>query len=140
MAIQLNKGKASGLLDLTPMIDMVFNLLIFFMVITNFAKEERDLPVQLPAGSEAMPLTAKPKEIFVSIDKDGRYFVQSKLLTEQELGKLLVDSATNNPTQQAVRIRADERSNWKSVARAFYLCNQAGIHDYSPVMDSERKE
>ena len=140
MAIQLNKGRAGSLLDLTPMIDMVFNLLIFFMVITNFAKEERDLPVQLPAGSEAMPMTAKPSEIFVSIDKDGRYFVQSKLLTEQELGKLLVDSAVNNPTRQSVRIRADERSPWKFVARAQYLCNQAGIHDYSAVMDSEGKE
>ena len=140
MPVQLNKGKASSLLDLTPMIDMVFNLLIFFMVITNFAREERDLPVQLPAGSEAMPLTAKPSEIFVSVDKDGRYFVRSQLLTEPELGKLLVDSAVNNPTQQAVRIRADERAPWKFVARAQYLCNQAGIHDYSAVMDSERKE
>lgn len=140
MPVQLNKGKASSLLDLTPMIDMVFNLLIFFMVITNFAREERDLPVQLPAGSEAMPLTAKPTEIFVSVDKDGRYFVRSQLLTEPELGKLLVDSAVNNPTQQAVRIRADERAPWKFVARAQYLCNQAGIHDYSAVMDSERKE
>lgn len=140
MAIQLNKGKASGLLDLTPMIDMVFNLLIFFMVITNFEREQASIPVQLPAGSEAMPLTAKPTEIFVSIDKDGRYFVRSQLLTEQELGKLLVDSAINNPTQQAVRIRADERAPWKFVARAQYLCNQAGIHDYSAVMDSEGKE
>ena len=140
MAIQLNKGRASNLLDLTPMIDMVFNLLIFFMVITNFEREQASIPVQLPAGSEAMPLTAKPKEIFVSIDKDGRYFVQSKLLTEQELGKLLVDSAVNNPTSQAVRIRADERAQWKFVARAQYLCNQAGIHDYSAIMDSDRKE
>ena len=140
MAIQLNKGRAGSLLDLTPMIDMVFNLLIFFMVITNFAKEERDLPVQLPAGSEAMPLTAKPTEIFVTIDKDGRYFVRSRVLAEQELGKLLVDSAVNNPTRQAVRIRADERAPWKFVARAQYLCNQAGIHDYSAVMDSEGKK
>jgi biopolymer transport protein ExbD len=139
MAIQLNKGRASNLLDLTPMIDMVFNLLIFFMVVTQFEQEERDLPVQLPAGSEAMPLTAKPKEIFISIDKDGRYFVRSKVLSEQELGKLLVDSAVNNPARQAVRIRADERAQWKYVARAQYLCNQAGIHDYSAVMDSETK-
>jgi len=137
MAIQLNKGRAGNLLDLTPMIDMVFNLLIFFMVVTQFEQEERDLPVQLPAGSEAMPLTAKPKEIFISIDKDGRYFVRSKVLSEQELGKLLVDSAVNNPARQAVRIRADERAQWKFVARAQYLCNQAGIHDYSAVMDSE---
>ena len=140
MAIQLNKGRANNLLDLTPMIDMVFNLLIFFMVITNFAKAERDLPVQLPAGSEAMPMTAKPKELFISIDQTGRYFVRSKLLTEQELARLLVDSAVNNPTSQTVKIRADERAPWKYVARAQYLCNQAGIHDYYAELDGESKE
>ena len=140
MAIQLSKGRASNLLDLTPMIDMVFNLLIFFMVITNFAKEERSIPVPLPAGSEAMPLTAKPKEIVVSIDQVGRYFVQSKLLTEAELAKLLVDAAVNNPRQQTVRIHADERSPWKFVARAQYLCNQAGIHDYTAEMDAGGNE
>jgi biopolymer transport protein ExbD len=139
MAIQLNKGRAGSLLDLTPMIDMVFNLLIFFMVITNFEREERSIPVQLPSGSEAMPMTAAPKEIVVSIDKDGRYFVRSKLLTEPELGKLLVDAAVNNPKSQVVRIHADERSPWKFVARAQYLCNQAGIHDYTAQLDSERK-
>ena len=139
MAIQLNKGRAGSLLDLTPMIDMVFNLLIFFMVITNFEREERSIPVQLPSGSEAMPMTAAPKEIVISIDKEGRYFVRSKLLTEPELGKLLVDAAVNNPKSQVVRIHADERSPWKFVARAQYLCNQAGIHDYTAQLDSERK-
>lgn len=138
MAIQLRKGRASDLLNLTPLIDVVFNLLIFFMVITNFAKEERDLPIQLPAGTEAMPLTAKPKEIFVTIDQQGRYFVRSKVLSEQELGKLLVDSAVNNPTSQAVRIRADERAPWKFVARAQHLCNLAGIHDYSAALSDEK--
>src|SRR3954452_3986992 len=116
MAIQFHKGKASSLLDLTPMIDMVFNLLIFFMVVTNFAQAERDIPVQLPAGSEAMPLTARPKEIFISIDREGRYFAHSKQLSEQELAKLLVDAATNNPTNQTVIIRADKAAAWNHVA------------------------
>lgn len=136
MAIQLNKGRAGALLDLTPMIDMVFNLLIFFMVITNFEKEQASIPVQLPSGSEAMPMTATPKEIAVSIDKDGRYFVQSQLLSEQELARLLVSSAVNNPSRQVVRIHADERSPWKFVARAQYLCNQAGIHDYTADLEA----
>jgi len=51
MAIQINRGRALGLLDLTPMMDMVFNLLIFFMVVTSFEKAERDLKVLLPDGS-----------------------------------------------------------------------------------------
>jgi biopolymer transport protein ExbD len=89
MAVRINKGAVLGALDLTPMIDCVFNLLIFFMVVSHFVKidEERDLKVILPEGSEAMPLTVKPKEIFVNIDQAGRYFMRGRQLTETELGE-----------------------------------------------------
>src|SRR5262245_56995816 len=131
MAVQINRGKALGLLDLTPMMDMVFNLLIFFMVVTQFEKSERDLKVLLPDGSEAMPMTVKPREIFINIDKDGRYFVKSQQVTADELSKILTQAARNNPASQAAVIRADKRAAWDYVAAAMRLCNQAGIRDYS---------
>src|SRR5215831_11593433 len=105
MAVQINRGRALGLLDLTPMMDMVFNLLIFFMVVTQFEKSERDLKVLLPDGSEAMPMTVKPRELFVNIDKDGRYFVRSQQIDTEELAKLLTQAALNNPGNQSVIIR-----------------------------------
>jgi biopolymer transport protein ExbD len=133
MAVRINKGAVLGALDLTPMIDCVFNLLIFFMVVSHFVKidEERDLKVILPEGSEAMPLTVKQKEIFVNIDQAGRYFMRGRQLTETELGETLVQAAINNPGSQSVIIRADKRAAWDFVATAMRLCNQAGIHDYS---------
>ena len=137
MAIQLHKGRTLGLLDLTPMIDVVFNLLIFFMVVSQFASEERDLKVVLPDGSEAMPLTVKPREIFVNVDKDGRYFVRSQEVTADELSNLLVQAALNNPASQSVIIRADKRAAWDYVATAMRLCNQAGIRDYSASLADE---
>jgi biopolymer transport protein ExbD len=137
MAVQINKGRALALLDLTPMMDMVFNLLIFFMVVSQFASEERDLRVQLPDGSEAMPLTAKPREVFINIDKDGRYFVRAKEMTADELGQLLKQAAANNPTSQSVIIRGDKRAPWDFVATAMRLCNQAGIRDYSASLADE---
>lgn len=131
MAVRITHSRALGLLDMTPMIDMVFNLLIFFMVVSQFASEERDLKVQLPDGSEAMPLTAKPREIFVNVDKDGRYFVRSQELNSAQLGDLLAQAVLNNPGRQSVIIRADKRAAWDYVATAMRLCNQAGIRDYS---------
>lgn len=127
-----------GLLDLTPMIDMVFNLLIFFMVVSQFASAERDLKVVLPDGSEAMPLTVKPREIFINVDQDGRYFVRSQQVTAEELGQLLVQAALNNPASQSVIIRADKRADWDFVATAMRLCNQAGIRDYSASLADEQ--
>jgi len=137
MAVKINRGAVLGGIDLTPMIDMVFNLLIFFMVVSQFASAERDLKVVLPEGSEAMPLTVKPKEIFINVDKDGRYFIRGREITEAELSQTLVQAAINNPASQAVIIRADKRAAWDYVATAMRLCNQAGIRDYSAALSEE---
>lgn len=137
MAIKINKGAATNLLDLTPMIDMVFNLLIFFMVVSHFAKEDQQMNVVLPAGSEAMPLTAKPKEIFINIDEQGRYFIGPRQLAEPEVAAYLRQAAVDNPVSQSVVIRADKRAAWDVVATAMRLCNEAGIRDYSASLSDQ---
>jgi biopolymer transport protein ExbD len=108
------------------------------MVVSQFASAERDLKVVLPDGSEAMPLTVKPREIFINVDQDGRYFVRSQPVTPDELSDLLVQAALNNPASQSVIIRADKRADWDYVAMAMRLCNQAGIHDYSAALADEQ--
>jgi biopolymer transport protein ExbD len=139
MAVKINKGAVLGLVDLTPMIDVVFNLLIFFMVVSHFVKidEERDLNVVLPSASQAMPLTQKPREFFINIDQDGQYFVRTRKVSAEELGALLSEAALNNPASQSVIIRADKRAPWDFVATAMRLCNEAGIHDYSASLADE---
>src|SRR5688572_7207410 len=137
MPVQINRGRAIALLDLTPMIDMVFNLLIFFMVVSHFAAQDQAMPVELPSGSEAMPLTARPRELFVNIDQQGQYFVASRLLDEAELARVLRQAAVDNPLNQTVVIRADRRAQWDFVATAMRLCNEAGIRDYSASLSNE---
>jgi biopolymer transport protein ExbD len=132
MAVNFSKSRALELFNLTPMIDMVFLLLIFFLVASQFAEEERELDVQLPEGTEAMPLTARPKEISINIDEQGRYFVDSKILSLAELEQFLRQAATNNPARATVIVRADKRAQWDYVAAAFRACNKAGIRDYFP--------
>ena len=139
MAVKLNKGAAIALLDLTPMIDMVFNLLIFFMVVSQFAAEERALKVDLPVGSLAMPLTVRPKEIFINIDQAGRYYINYRRLEERELARFLRQAAIDNPTNQPVIIRADKRCPWEFVATSMRLCNEAGIRDYSASFTTEEQ-
>jgi len=130
MAVRIKKGTALGSLSLTPLIDVVFLLLIFFLVATRFAQEDRELDVPLPDASEAKPLTVAPKEIFVNIDKDGRYFVDGQVLEPVELEDILLRAATNNPVNQSVVIRADKRVAFDYVVQAINLCKKAGIHDY----------
>ena len=130
MAVKINKGNAAGLVNLTPMIDMVFLLLIFFLVATRFEEEERSLDVQLPQASEAMPLAAKPRELFVNVDAQGRYHVGGEFVDAAQLETLLGQSSVNNPGRQTVIIRADKRCIWQFVVTVMNLCNKANIRDY----------
>lgn len=131
MAVQIKRGKALELFNLTPMIDMVFLLLIFFLVASRFEEVERALKLELPTASEAVPMTQRPREIFINIDAQGRYFVGGRVMNEAELEEHLAAATRNNPLTQSVVIRADKRAEWDHVARAMNLCVRAGIRDYT---------
>ncbi|HET6880940.1 MAG TPA: biopolymer transporter ExbD [Pirellulales bacterium] len=130
MAVKINKGKALDGINLTPMIDCVFLLLIFFLVATRFEELEREMNVVLPQASEAMPLTAKPKELFVNVDRDGHFVVRAQQLSAVELLSVFKQAAADNPGRQTVIIRADKRCVWEHVVEVMNLCNKAHIRDY----------
>jgi biopolymer transport protein ExbD len=129
MAVNLKKSTAMELMSMTPLIDCVFLLLIFFLVAARFEQEERQLNVKLPAASEAKPLTARPKEVFINIDSQGQYLIQGKIVVSDRLAEILAAASRNNPTQSVV-IRADKNVAWNYVAGAMNACNKAGITDY----------
>lgn len=125
-----SKSRALESLTMTPLIDVVFNLLIFFLIASKFAEEERELPVRLPEASEAKPLFSKPQELFINIDQDGRYYVGGKTLSLGELERLLFKAWSANPSRTSVIIRADERCRLKPVVAAINACKKAHINDY----------
>ncbi len=137
MAVKLKKGTALGALSITPLIDVVFLLLIFFLVATRFAQEDREMDVVLPAASEAKPLTVKPREVFVNIDQNGNLFVGGKRMAESELEQELLRASANNPLNQSVVIRADRRVQLQHAVIVMNLCNKAGIFDYSLTIEGE---
>jgi biopolymer transport protein ExbD len=132
MAVKIQKGAALASLSLTPLIDIVFLLLIFFLVATRFAEEDRELDVMLPSASEAKPMIVKPKEVFINIDRGGQYFLGNQLMDAERLIETLKASAINNPLAQTVVIRADKRCQWDHVVAAIDACHRAGIHDIRP--------
>ena len=72
-------------LNLTPMIDVVFLLIIFFMVGARFTELEREFNINLPTVSEARPLTDPPDRIEVNVFRNGRIKVAGQFLTIDEL-------------------------------------------------------
>lgn len=132
MAVEIKKGIALNSLSMTPLIDIVFLLLIFFLVATRFAEEDRELEVMLPTASEAKPLVVKPREIFINIDDRGVYFLGNKEMQIQQVERTLQNADVNNPMGQTVIIRADKRCAWDAVVGAIDACHRAGIHDIRP--------
>ena len=122
MAVSIKKGRAFDSVNLTSVMDLVFLLLIFFMVTSEFSKEENALELPLPAASEAKPLTSSPTEMFVNIDNNGRYFVSGRFMAIDEVEAVLRQAKANNPVTQTVAIRADKRVPFEAVVAIVNLC------------------
>ncbi|MCS7238809.1 MAG: biopolymer transporter ExbD [Thermoguttaceae bacterium] len=130
MAVKIDTGKALASLNLTPLIDVVFLLLIFFLVATKFAEEERELDIPLPEASEARPLIIEPAEIFVNINASGEYIISGQKLTLRELEATLLKAWHADPERVSVVIRADRRCAWEVVVSAINACLRANIRNY----------
>ena len=130
MTVQFQKSSALQSLSMTPLIDVVFLLLIFFLVATRFAEEDHELDVQLPSASQAKPMVMTPNDVELYIDPEGKYFLGPKGPYElPEVERLLADIARNNPLGKVVRIRADLKCNWNHVVHALDTCHKHGLHN-----------
>jgi biopolymer transport protein ExbD len=114
-------------INLTPLIDVVFLLLTFFMVTTSFIHES-ELKINLP---EAAPRPIEPAEtpIQVSIDQEGRIAVNGQRLSDNRLPPLIaaMKAAAGNRKQPQVIISADAKTQYQSVVTAMDAAQQLGF-------------
>ena len=130
MSVRIDKGRLGGGLEMTPMIDIVFLLMIFFLVASKLDENDRSIDVVLPQASAARPLTARPREFVINIDRAGNYFAGARPVGIDDLRALLRQAEADNPQRQTVVVRADEETPHKFVVGAMNACVQAGIDDY----------
>jgi len=120
-----------GIPNMMPLIDIIFLLLIFFLMASTFEqkeREEREMKVLLPEVVEAQPLSMT-KDFIINITEEGHYLVARQQYSEEQLGALLEQTARNNP-HQSVLIRGDGRAAWEHGVRVMGLCNKAKIDNY----------
>ncbi|MGQ0794274.1 MAG: ExbD/TolR family protein [Deltaproteobacteria bacterium] len=96
------KQGAGGALDLTPIVDVVFNLLIFFALSLNFAATSAGINIKLPKASSAEPL--KTEQVNINLSRDGRISLNDKTIS---MGKLTETLSDNPEKDSLVIIRAD---------------------------------
>jgi len=112
--------------NLTPMIDVVFLLLIFFMVATEFAKIERDSRVNPPTARDARPVTALPKELVVNVTQSGRYIVAGVEYPPEDLERLIARAVETNRDQSVV-VRGDRQAILQLPVDVLNLCEKHNI-------------
>ncbi len=127
MNLRQPSGEDEPAVNLTPLIDVVFILLIFFMVSTTFQRES-EIKIELPeASSEAVE--EKPESLEIVIDSDGHYFIdeQQVVNTELETLKTAIRKFLGEKTDIPVVIRADRNTPYESVVRAMDATAQLGL-------------
>ncbi|MGB0409754.1 MAG: ExbD/TolR family protein [Opitutales bacterium] len=124
------KDRLSALteINVTPLIDLAFALLIIFMITTPLL--EQTIEVNLPL--EAAKAQAEDREDFqtVSIDRRGRYYWGEAEVSEQQLGDLL-DTMSMDPAPPVLSIRADASLPYQSVVTVIDMIKQRKLSKIS---------
>ena len=125
------EGESELRIQMEPLIDCVFLLIIFFLVTTSFIKLEQDLSINLPIQSREMKIKKPPvRPIVVNV----KYIAGSKPIYTVENERMSLPSLTVNFSrarirnkEQSVVIRGDRRVRWEHVAAVMSCCAEAGI-------------
>ena len=120
--------RESPAIDLTPLIDVVFMLLIFFMVSTTF-KDQSMIRIDLPKASQQKQEENKEKPIELTIDVQGNYFVNDKRVVNTQIDTLkrALKIAIGNREHPPLTISADGRTSHQAVVTAMDAARQVGL-------------
>ena len=140
----MNFGRRAGRreimhLDLTPMIDVVFQLVLFLLLATTFKREEEQMPnpaegegkvapgiqVDLPRAS-AQAVLADKKDINVWVTADGQMFLDDQPADFAQLRSRFVDAAGDDPSTMVI-VKADADVSHGRVVRVMDLARNAGL-------------
>ncbi len=113
-------------LELAPMVDVVFQLLIFFIVTWQFARFERDMDISVPAAEQAANKDRQAGEIIINVRKDGTVVLNGLVTSESDLLAKLKAISETYP-DQAVILRGSAEADFQSIIDVLDVIKEAGI-------------
>ena len=119
-------------LMLSPMIDMIFLLLVFFIVSTMYMSEIKTIPIRLPVAQNSE--TVSKSNFAVTVKKDGVLYLEDNKI---EMKQLVANAAAESKRDAAfsVIIRADGEANYKTVIKLMDELKGAGVTRFGLATD-----
>jgi biopolymer transport protein ExbD len=118
-------------INLTPLLDVVFLLLIFFMVSTTF-KEDAHIRLQLPEAQGEDVTTREHKTLDILIDRSGTVYVKDRMVVDRKLNTLkkAIAGASAGDLEIPVVIKADARTPHQAVMTVMDAASQLGMQHF----------
>ena len=121
-------------INILPLVDVIFFLLVFFMLFTTFRASPEGLDLQLPT---AETVTEQPQEnVVVNIDEDGQYSMEGDILTLDEI-RVELQNLHQEDENLVVIINADENVRYQHVVRVMDGLRQEGIYNLALAAERE---
>ncbi len=135
MKIKSSSHVEEARIDLTPMIDTVMFLLIFFMITTRLGQEETDLGITLPGMVTQGGPVDMPDEQIIEVDAKGNVILNGRVFEGKTMPDLvatliryrLASEATKS--KHMITIQAEDTANYERVVEVMNACAGAGIKD-----------
>ena len=130
MRVPCQTGRAPVAIPMTPMIDVVFLLVIFFLVSSHLARQETQMEVSLPEAATGEDETADMgPRVTLNVTADGRVFWGATVVTTEDLKQRLIQRRMRAGKPIEVRIRGDQRVPYRVVEPVLRMCAEVGIAD-----------
>ena len=125
-------------IDMTPMIDMTFQLITFFMFVMNFSEAEQDDRIQLPMSQLAKPVDGPvDKPITLQLANSGSVIYAGEMIGLRDIGgylereKSVMLDAGKEPAAATVIVRADGRAKTGEVQEIIKICQEKGFEKFA---------
>ena len=126
-------------LNMTPMIDILFLLIIFFMVGTKFTEIERKIGLEVPEVSDTETPETPPQHRVINVYRDGSVSLDEEPMDLEQLEQQLVILRKKSNTLSVI-IRGDAEGAFQNVASVLSACRRAGVSDMGVSVRMARKE
>ena len=117
-------------MQLAPMIDIVFLLLIFFIVTWQFSRSETEMKISVPSSQEGADPKRVLGEIIVNVRVTGEVVVEGQVMSQAQLQQKLSAIARQHQNQP-VRLRGDAKAEYQMMVEVIDTCQKAGIWNIS---------